>query len=301
MIGRLNLELLEAFVAVVETGNITHAGVRLNRTQPCVSTQIRRLEERVGKPLLSRGARSLSLTPAGRTLYCHAPAILRAHEEAKRKLAAPELSGEVHVGLPEWYATARLQTVFCDFARVHPHVRLRMKIADSATLHDQLARNELNLAIALVSPNAPVPEDTVEEPLCWAGSPGLEITQPIPLILFPEPCPFREVAFAALASAGFGWYERITTTTVAAAQVAVESKIGLSVLPAGALTGRFQAFGAQHGLPELPKTRLAVYSPPEAQSETVVHLHDHLRHFLQTTVARTSIIGEVKRPALRLA
>jgi len=301
VIGRLSLELLEAFVAVVETGNITHAGAKLNRTQPCVSTQIRRLEERAGKPLLSRSSRTIGLTPAGRMLHQHALDILRTHEEAKLKLAAPELTGEVHVGLPEWYATARLQSLFCEFARVHPQVKLGMTVADSATLHRLLSLNEMNLAIALVSATKPIPEETVTEPLHWVASPDLDISERVPLILFPEPCPFRDAAFDALSSVGREWYERVTTTSVAAAHVAVASGIGVCVLPSGALTDSLQILGTDQRFPNLPSTRLAVYKPLSAQSPTVEHLGDYLSEFLRTSVAQLSVIGENRQRNLRIA
>ena len=103
--GRMSIEMLEAFVAVARSGNITQAGKMLNRTQPCISTQLKRLEERVGKPLLKRNARLMGLTQAGYILLENAENILQTYEITKLRLSAPELTGEVHVGLPEWFTT----------------------------------------------------------------------------------------------------------------------------------------------------------------------------------------------------
>ncbi len=299
-VGRFNIELLEAFVAVAEMGNVTLAGARLNRTQPCVSTQLRRLEDRVGKPLIERAARSMELTAAGRILYQHATDILKSHEEARLRLSAPELTGTVHVGLPEWSTTGQLQSIFCNFVRIHPNVKLEMTVADSATLHDKLSRNELNLAIALVCPAKPEPAGVVEEQLHWAAGDAFAPSDPVPLILFPEPCPFRDISFRALAGAGRQWYERITTTSVAAAQVAVNSGAGVCCLPSGAIVDGFRILKEQDGFPALPATKLAVYTPAKAQSPIVDYLEAHLSELLQNAIPSRSALTGKSQPELRV-
>ena len=297
--GRLSIELLEAFVAVAKTGNVTHASAYLNRSQPCVSTQLRRLEERVGKPLLERSSRNMSLTQTGRTLLKQAEQLLQTYEATLMKLSAPELTGEVHVGIPEWYTTDGLQSVFCNFIQAHPNVHLKMTVADSATLHGMLAANELSLAIALVSEDENEPEEVIHEPLYWASSDQLAITQSVPLILFSEPCPFRNVAFEGLTSVGNTWYERITTTSVAAAQLAVKSGIGVCVLPAGAILDEFKVLKEEDGFPALPPTKLALYSPG-SQSPTVKYLKNHLSEFLARSASQNSMLSQSDKHALRL-
>lgn len=299
-IGRFNIELLEAFVAVAEAGNVTRAGTLLNRTQPCVSTQLRRLEERVGKPLIERNARTMDLTPAGRILYQHATEILKSHEEARLRLSAPELTGKVNVGLPEWFATGQLQSVFCNFVRIHPNVRLQLTVADSATLHEMLSNDEINLAIALVSAAKPIPNEIVEEQMHWAVNESFQVNGPVPLIMFPEPCPFRKPTFDALARAGFEWQERITTTSVAAAQNAVMSGVGVCPLPSGALVEGFKTLKPQDGFPELPATQLSIYTPSITQSPIVEYLEEHLSNFLRNSIASHSVLAGNKQRELRL-
>ena len=74
----LDLALLRAFVAVTEAGGFTAAGRRLNLTQSAISHQIRRLEEEVGRPLLYRTTRSLTLTEDGEDFLRYAMQILNA-------------------------------------------------------------------------------------------------------------------------------------------------------------------------------------------------------------------------------
>lgn len=52
MANLLDIDLLRAFVAVVETGSFSRAGERIGRSQSAVSMQIKRLEQSIGKRLL---------------------------------------------------------------------------------------------------------------------------------------------------------------------------------------------------------------------------------------------------------
>src|SRR5882724_13639909 len=58
----MELRHLRYFVAVAETQSLTLAAkARLHTSQPSLSRQIRDLEEEVGAPLLTRGARGIEL------------------------------------------------------------------------------------------------------------------------------------------------------------------------------------------------------------------------------------------------
>ncbi|TLY64495.1 MAG: LysR family transcriptional regulator, partial [Gammaproteobacteria bacterium] len=69
----MELRHLRYFIAVAETGSLTEAAERrLHTSQPSLSRQIRDLEYQVGVELLSRGARGVELTAAGRAFLDHA-------------------------------------------------------------------------------------------------------------------------------------------------------------------------------------------------------------------------------------
>ncbi|MDN3721269.1 LysR substrate-binding domain-containing protein [Roseibium salinum] len=193
-----------------------------------------------------------------------------------------------------------MQSIFCNFVKIHPNVKLEMTVADSATLHDMLANNDINLAIALAGPGRAKSSTIVEEPLHWAASEDCPLTDPLPLIMFPEPCPFREQAFSALARAGRHWYERITTTSVAAAQVAVMSGAGVCCLPSGAILDGFRVLKEQHGFPKLPGTELAIYTQSKTQSPIVDYLEEHLNELLQNVTAQHSALAGKTQPDLRV-
>ena len=89
----MELRHLRYFVAVAEAGSLTVAAERkLHTSQPSLSRQIRDLEDEVGAQLLTRSARGIELTPAGRAFLDHARAVLsqvEAAAEAARRVAHP--------------------------------------------------------------------------------------------------------------------------------------------------------------------------------------------------------------------
>src|SRR5246500_988691 len=91
--AEMELRHLRYFVAIAEAGSLTvAAGRKLHTSQPSLSRQIRDLEDEVGAQLLTRRARGIELTPAGRTFLDHARLVLsqvQAASEAARRGAPP--------------------------------------------------------------------------------------------------------------------------------------------------------------------------------------------------------------------
>jgi len=89
----MELRHLRYFVAVAEAGSLTVAAQReLHTSQPSLSRQIRDLEDEVGAQLLTRSARGIELTPAGRAFLDHARSVLSqvaAAAESARRMAHP--------------------------------------------------------------------------------------------------------------------------------------------------------------------------------------------------------------------
>src|SRR5207302_10724433 len=89
----MELRHLRYFVAVAEAGSLTVAAEQnLHTSQPSLSRQIRDLEDEVGAQLLTRRARGIELTPAGRGFLAHARPVLSeviAAVEAAPRAARP--------------------------------------------------------------------------------------------------------------------------------------------------------------------------------------------------------------------
>jgi len=89
----MELRHLRYFVAVADAGSVTVAAARkLHTSQPSLSRQIRDLEDEVGAQLLTRGARGIELTRAGRAFLDQARLVLSQVEtatDAARGIAHP--------------------------------------------------------------------------------------------------------------------------------------------------------------------------------------------------------------------
>jgi LysR family transcriptional regulator, hca operon transcriptional activator len=88
----MELRHLRYFVAVADAGSLRVAAQKLNTSQPSLGRQIRDLEDEVGAQLLTRSARGIELTPAGRAFLEHARTVLsqvEAATEAARRVAHP--------------------------------------------------------------------------------------------------------------------------------------------------------------------------------------------------------------------
>jgi len=87
----IDAQALRVVKAIADEGSITGAAVALGYSQPAISQQLKRLEERLGLPLVERVGRSVRLTEAGRILARHAPSVTTALDAAAGEIA--ELRG----------------------------------------------------------------------------------------------------------------------------------------------------------------------------------------------------------------
>src|SRR5437588_8362751 len=89
----LDLDQLKTFAAIADTGSFTKAAERVYKTQSAVSMQMRRLEERIGKPIFVRDGRQSRLTEDGERLVGYARRMLRLSDETLATFSDTELSG----------------------------------------------------------------------------------------------------------------------------------------------------------------------------------------------------------------
>jgi len=90
--GRITLWGIEVFVATAEEGAISAASRRLATSAATVSQQLTNLEGAIGTTLLDRGARPVTLTPAGEMFLRRANTILNEAEQARAEVAMADLS-----------------------------------------------------------------------------------------------------------------------------------------------------------------------------------------------------------------
>src|SRR5258707_15338878 len=100
MPANLDIALLRAFLAVIESGGVTKAAPVLALSQAAVSQQIKRLEEVLECRLFERQGRRLVLAPAGERLQGAAPRPGALNDEGYAGMRTPPFEGEGRFGGP---------------------------------------------------------------------------------------------------------------------------------------------------------------------------------------------------------
>lgn len=145
----LNYNQLYYFWVVAQEGNITCAAKRLHLSQPAISSQLKRLEESLGEPLLAPSGRRRVLTPFGRTTYEYAERIFALGQELKRVADGHDLSSSLHLSigvgdtLPKVLVARLLAPVF----RLVPSISVAVRQDRWERLVGALAAHELELVL----------------------------------------------------------------------------------------------------------------------------------------------------------
>src|SRR3954451_21096689 len=143
----LDIDQLRTFVAISDTGSFTRAADIVHKTQSAVSMQMKRLEERLGKPVFERDGRTSRLTDDGERLLDYARRILRLNVECLSSFADAELAGRVRLGVPDDYADRYLPEILARFSRSNPKVEVTVVCEPTPNLVDRIQSADLDLAI----------------------------------------------------------------------------------------------------------------------------------------------------------
>ena len=226
--------VLQCFLALVETGSVTKAALRVGRTQSAVSQQMAKLENLLGKPLFVRN-KVFSLTRDGEIFLGYARQIFALHREAIDRFKEPELQGEVHFGMPEDFASVYLSDVLVDFSRIHPRIFVNIECDLTLNLFERFKRGEFDLVLLKMNRPEDFPNslDVYTEKLEWVGHRKLidEKHAPIPLVLSPQPCVYRSRAIKTLEETGIKWRCVFSSPSYAGTVAAVKAGLGITVLP----------------------------------------------------------------------
>ena len=159
--GELDMELmqLEMFVAVVEERSFLRAAERVFRTQPAVSIGLRKLEGRIGVPLLDRShRRGGRLTPAGEVLYEYASRILGLRDEALSALKEEDCTGagNLRIGVTSGGNFERIPQLTRRFSNQYPNVRLEILCDRPVNLFRNLMERRMDIALLSGRPKGDV-------------------------------------------------------------------------------------------------------------------------------------------------
>jgi DNA-binding transcriptional LysR family regulator len=147
---------LRYFEAIGELQHLGRAAKLLHRSQPALTTSVRRLEADCGAALFERVGRGIRLTEAGKILLRRARQMRFDMEDTRRELASlgSGLSGHIRIGIVPTAAQFLLPSVARDLLREAPAVTLRTTVALVDAMKPQLLAGELDMMIATQSETA---------------------------------------------------------------------------------------------------------------------------------------------------
>ncbi len=274
----LDIALLRAFVTVAENGGMTRAATLLNLTQGAVSQQVKRLEALLDQAVFERDRAGMTLTAAGERLLPRAMKLVEMNDALWNQMIAPEVEGEVRLGVPHDIVAAFIPPILKTFAREWPRVRVTISADTSPVLKAQLDGGEVDLCLTTeLDPPAPA-EVLALEPLVWAGAPGGAAwrERPLPLVLGNETCAFRGSTLEVLARADVEWRLVSAMRDMESMYAVASADLAILALMGAALPPTLEVLPADCGLPVLPAFAIALYPPRRAAPPARV-LADHIR------------------------
>ncbi len=275
---RLDIESLRTFRTVVESGSITQAAAQLNLTQSAVSWKMKRLEERLGSPLLVRDGRQMTLTELGDELLGHAEHIVTAHDDAVDSLQRSQLEGTVHLGINDELQADDVAALLARFRRRHPLVRLHVRMGLSGPIAQLVRGGDLDLALIQVL--EPAARDRVlwTEELVWIASPTYppDPGEPIPLVTFGPNSNYRNLMIDALRAAEIDHYVAFESESSSSVRSAVAAGFGVALINARGVTDECQRWEPPGSGIELPAASFIVRVNSRSRTTAVRTLVDDI-------------------------
>ncbi len=238
---------MQAFYAVVEEGNISHAAMRLDIAQPALSRQMKRLEGSLGVRLFERGSRRIRLTEAGRLLYARVERILGMVDGTVREITeiGAGIAGAIRIGTITSSGALVMPGLMSEFHRRWPMVTFEiwegegtrvLEMLDSHAIEIGITRSQVdaNLYDSIVLSNEPLVLMMNREAAQRVGTAetvrvGELKDQPIVV-----PLRWKAVFEGYCRQAGFAPYLVSVSDSVVLDVLSVRAGLGMALLPSSA-------------------------------------------------------------------
>jgi DNA-binding transcriptional LysR family regulator len=256
-----DIEAIRAFVLVAQLKSFTKAADVMGTTQAAVSLKVRRLEEALGRSLLERTPRRVTLSLHGLAFQSSAQRLLESYNEAMLSFDCPKRT--LRIGVSHHIVGADLSSWFRRLSASDPDVVVSFSLGTSRDMLDSYESGKLDVALILRHDNRRQDGDVIgTERFSWMAADTFQMPQdqPLPLAIQPAPCGMRSMVADALGACGRSWSEAFVGSGILAIGAAVSAGIGV-----GAMVGRMAPaecvdVGARFNLPQLPERDIVLYT-----------------------------------------
>ncbi len=245
----INLDSLQTFLDLVETGSFSRAAERNFVSQSAVSQRLRALEREYGQTLLDRGQGRGRVTPtaAGEALYRGAREVLQRAEalDSEMRQLSDEVAGTVRVATVYSVGLHALPPRLKPFLAAHPRVNVHLEYEQTDKVYDDVASGALDVGIvACPTPKrdlevVPFAEEEMvvicapEHPLAREPQVRLKQLDGLAFIGFADDIPTRRLVDDRLRAAGARVRMVTTFDNIETIKNLVEIGSGISILPMG--------------------------------------------------------------------
>lgn len=273
----LNIDLVRNFVVVAESGSFTAAGDVLGRTQSAVSQKVKRLEDLLGKPVLRRTTRSISLTAEGELLLPAARKMLSLNDETVQSILNNELREVLRIGFADHFSAQHLSTIVSNIHASHPKVVFQLKLGLSGDLRSLLDEGSLDLVVARSEPQNNRGLFLWQEDVVWVAHREMKLSQgePVPLSLPNTDCDCSHQAISELRTLGKQWRVVATSDSLDGQLAAVKAGAAIALVGATMVAPWMRILGSEDGLRPLASADLALFG---AELTTTLAAHAGVRH-----------------------
>jgi DNA-binding transcriptional LysR family regulator len=278
MASPLDLDQLQTFITISDTGSFTRAADEVHRTQSAVSMQMRRLEERIGKPLFEKDGRTNRLTEEGEKLLSYARRMIHLNRETLAAFDDRALEGTIRIGTPDDYADRFLPEIMARFARSNPRVELTVICEPTPGLVEHIKRGNLDLAIVTHHDARGQSEVVRREPLLWVTSANhaTHEQEVLPMAFGRPTCIWRRAACDVLDKMNREYRVLFSSFSATVITAAVLSGLAISVLPECALRPGMRVLGDADGFGTLPDCKIGIMRGHTARPEIVDAIARHI-------------------------
>jgi len=149
----MDIRVLQYFLAVAREESITRAAETLKMTQPPLSRQLKDLEDELGKKLLIRGSKKVTLTEDGILLRKRAEELVDLMEKTKAELAGSDetIAGEIHIGGGETDAISFFAEAAGNLQKKYPLLHYHIYSGDAEIIMEKLDKGLIDFGL-LVGP-----------------------------------------------------------------------------------------------------------------------------------------------------
>ena len=147
----MELRVLQYFLAVAREQNISAAAQSLHLTQPTLSRQLKELEEELGKQLMIRGNRKITLTEDGMLLRKRAEEILELVNRTEREVMQSDdtVSGDIYIGTGETDGVRQIARTAHHLREDYSGIHFHIVSGDAVDVCERLDKGLLDFGVLL--------------------------------------------------------------------------------------------------------------------------------------------------------